>query len=188
MERALTASLCLLSMIISGCHRPAQDAGMSVVVDGKGRFPASLAGRWQSDRDGWEFVIASDGRIASAVLSLGRVRVVPGQTTRMPTLGGGEGMFEPGEWTVYYEPDGSELTIKIAMDHVLVEMGEAFLEGSTIDILSGPVSATDGIWQVQWSAFNKYTVQGGKRSGAELSTHPEYGETKALTFQRVAAE
>jgi hypothetical protein len=161
---------------------------MSVVVDGGGRFPASLAGRWRSDRDGWEFVLGRDGHIVSAVLSLGRVRITPGQTVTIPTRGGGEGVFEPGEWTVYYEPERGELTIKVAMDHVRVEMGEAVLEGSTIDILSGAISAIDGTWQVQWSAFNRYTVQGTGQAATELSTPPERGETKALIFERVPEE
>jgi hypothetical protein len=161
---------------------------MSVVVDGGGRFPASLAGRWKADRDGWEFVIKRNGRIASGVLSLGRVRITPGQTVTVPTRGGGEGVFEPGEWTVYYEPATRQLTVKIAMDHVRIEMGEAVLEGSTIDVLSGAVSLDDGVWQVQWSAFNTYTVSGTNKPGTVLSTHPEYGETKALTFQKMLEE
>ena len=186
MNHALGVSLCLLAVSLSGCHGSDRNNGMTVVVEGSERFPAALAGRWQADRDGWEFVITPDGRIGSAILSLGRVRVMPGQTTTIPTVSGGEGVFEPGAWTVYYEPDAGELTIKVAMDHVRVEMREAILEGATIDIFSGLVSATDGVWQAQWSAFNTYTVQGGERSGTKLATHPEYGETKALTFQRAA--
>jgi len=188
MKHALGIWLCLLVAAAVGCNGRHQNSGMSVVVQGEGRFPASLAGRWTADRDGWEFVIEPDGRIASAVLSLGRVRVTPGQTVTVPTRGGGEGVFEPGEWTVYYEPGTRQLTVKIAMDHVRVEMGEAVLEGSTIDVLSGAVSVADGIWQVQWSAFNTYTVSGTNKPATELSTHPEYGETKALTFQRAAEE
>jgi hypothetical protein len=188
MKHALGVCLCFLVAAGAGCHGPHQDSGMSVVVQGEGRFPASLAGRWQADRDGWEFVMGPDGHISSAVLSLGRVRITPGQTVTVPTRGGGEGVFEPGEWTVYYEPSTRQLTIKIAMDRVRVEMGEAVLEGSTIDVLSGAVSVADGTWQVQWSAFNKYTVHGTDKPAAELSTHPEYGETKALTFQKIPEE
>ena len=186
MRRVLIASLCSLIAAGGGCHSSHPSPGVSVVVEGGGRFPAALAGRWKADRDGWEFVFDSEGRIASAVLSLGRVRIAPGQKTTMPTRGGGEGVFEPGEWAVYYEPSTSQLTIKVAMDHVRVEMGDSVLEGSAIDILSGAVSAAEGLWQVQWSAFNKYTVEGGAGPAVDLSTHPEYGETKALTFQRVS--
>ena len=188
MRLALSILVCLLVSAVGGCPRAYRDEGVSVVVDGGGRFPVALAGRWRADRDGWEFVLGPDGRIVSAVLSLGRVQMTPGQKVIIPTVSGGEGVFEPGEWTVYYEPETSELTIKIAMDHVRVEMGEAVLEGSTIDILSGAISAADETWQVQWSAFNRYTVQGTGQSSAELSTHPERGETKALTFQKVPQE
>ncbi|MHC4521488.1 MAG: hypothetical protein ACYTAS_23085 [Planctomycetota bacterium] len=188
MTRALTALLCLLVAAGGGCHSSHPNPGMSVVVEGGGPFPAALAGRWQADRDGWEFVIDSDGRIVSAVLSLGRVRITPGQKTTMATRSGGEGVFEPGEWAVYYEPGTSQLTIKVAMDHVRVEMGDTVLEGSAIDILSGAVSTDEGIWQVQWSAFNKYTVEGAAKPAVDLSTHPDYGETKALTFQRISEQ
>ena len=188
MRFALSILLCVLVVAASGCPRSYRDESMNVVVDGGGRFPASLAGRWRADRDGWEFVLGPDGRIVSAVLSLGRVRVTPGQKVTIPTRSGGEGVFEPGEWTVYYEPETSDLTIKIAMDHVRVEMGEAILEGSTIDVLSGAISAVYGTWQVQWSAFSQYTVQGTDQPVTELSTHPERGETKVLTFQRVPEE
>ena len=188
MRLALSVLVCLLVVAVSGCPRAYRDEGVSVVVDGGGRFPAALAGRWRADRDGWEFVLGSDGRIVSAVLSLGRVEMTPGQKVIIPTVSGGEGVFEPGEWTVYYEPEASELTIKVALDHGRMEMGEAVLEGSTIDILSGVISAADGMWQVQWSAFNQYTVSGTDQPATALSTHPERGETKALIFQRVAEE
>ena len=188
MRWALRVLVCLLPVAASGCPRSFRDESMSVVVDGGDRFPAGLAGRWRADRDGWEFVLGPDGRIVSAVLSLGRVEMTPGQKVIIPTVSGGEGVFEPGAWTVYYDPETSELTIKVALDHVRMEMGEAVLEGSTIDILSGVISAASGTWQVQWSAFNRYTVQGADQPATELSTHPERGETKALTFQKVAEE
>ncbi|MBN1510653.1 MAG: hypothetical protein JXB13_01435, partial [Phycisphaerae bacterium] len=86
---------------------------MSVSIEGGGRFPAVLAGRWKSDQHGWDFAFEPDGRISSAVISLGRVTVVPGRTSTVPTQSGDQAVFTPGPWTVHYEPDTRMLTVKI---------------------------------------------------------------------------
>jgi hypothetical protein len=114
----------LLMPVVGGCHRPQQDRAetVRVMVEGGGAFPNSLAGRWRARQHGWEFQIEPDGRISSATLSLGRVHVVPGQTTTMPTKSGHQAVFTPGLWTVHYAPDTRELTIRVTMKHVRVEM------------------------------------------------------------------
>ena len=182
--------LCLLATaLLGGCQSSGtgpQD-NVQVIIAGGGAWPASLAGRWKSDQHGWELAFDPDGRIASAVLSLGRVQVMPGRRTTAPTRGG-QGIFEPGLWTVHYVPATSQLTVKIVMDHVRVEMDGNVLEGRSVDTFSGTISEPDGVWQTQWTAFTQYQVHTGQEGDVELSTDPTYGETQALTFQKASPE
>ena len=58
------------------------------IIDGDGRFPSFIAGTWRADRGGWEIVFEPDGKISSAVVSLGRVRIRPGQVTTTAEIKG----------------------------------------------------------------------------------------------------
>ena len=181
--------ICSASMAIAGgCHKAVdrQAARVDVVVDGNKTLAGGIAGRWKADEDGWEFDLAPDGRILSAVIGLGRVRVVPGQTTTVPTRTGGQGTFTPGQWIVDYAPDSGQLTVKIAMDHVRVEMAGTTIEGSSTDVFAGPIDAAQGTWRTLWTTFTKYTGHTPEKSSFDLSTDPTYGETKPLIFRRVA--
>jgi len=180
----------VLSFLAGGCHRPlANQAGpVGVIVEGNKAFPGELAGQWKADTDGWELVFAADGRIVSAVISLGRVRVIPGQTTTVPTKSGGEGIFTPGQWTVHYLPSSGQLTVRIVMDHVRVEVGEGIMEGSSMDVFAGPVDPRADTWQTQWTTFTRYTVRAPGKPPFDLSTNPTYGETKPLLFRKVAGQ
>ncbi len=178
------------SLLTGGCHRPLDAAAgpVDVVVEGGKTFPGDIAGRWKADTDGWEFVFAPDGRIVSAVIGLGRVRVIPGRTTTIPTTSGGEGVFTPGKWIVHYAPGSDQLTLRIAMDRVRVEMAGNIVEGSSTDVFAGPVDLTQGMWQTQWTTFTHYTGHAPGRPAFDLSTDPTYGETKPLTFRKVTDE
>ena len=173
-------------VLIVGCSRPLNEraGNVKVIVEGGGKFPSSLAGRWQASQHGWEFEFEPDGRIASAIVSLGRVRVVPGRTTTTPTRSGHQAVFTPGPWTVHYVPSTRELTVEIIMDHVRVEMGGNTLEGSSTDTFVGPVAASNRAWQVQWTTFTRYLARTSDGASVHLSTDPTYGETKSLTFEK----
>ncbi len=178
----------VVCLLLAGCQTSTsglRDSVQVVIESGGGTFPASLAGRWKADRHGWEFVFDPNGRIVSAVLSLGRVEVTPGIKTTVPTRGGGQGTLEPGIWTVHYDPATEELTVKLVMDHVRIEMAGNVLEGNSIDTFSGPISAVDGAWRAQWAAFTQYRVHTARGEDTDLSTDPTYGETQMLVFERV---
>ena len=178
----------LSAALTGGCSRSLNESAGDgkVIVEGGGKFPSSLAGRWQASQHGWEFEFEPDGRIASATLSLGRVRVVPGRTTTMPTKSGHQAVFTPGPWTVHYIPSTRELTVEIIMDHVRVEMGGDFLEGSSTDTFVGPVAASNRTWRVQWTTFTRYLAHTPDGASVNLSTDPTYGETKSLTFEKTS--
>jgi hypothetical protein len=180
----------LLMAAPGGCQdpQPPSSQDVRVVLEGVDAFPEALAGRWKADRDGWEFFFEPNGRLTSAVVSLGRVTVTPGRTTTVPTRSGGEAVFEPGPWTVHYSGATSQLTINITMDYVRVEMADSTLEGQSKDTFAGPVSLDDGLWQAQWTTFTDYMAQSTTGIRVPLRTDPTYGETKPLTFTRVPAE
>lgn len=184
---ASAALLCVIVPLLSvGCHTAREDTrGVEVLIEGPGAFPTALAGRWRTDRDGWEFVFAPDGRIVSAVVGLGRVEIEPGHAATLPTRSGGESTFEPGEWIVHYVPQSRQLTLNITLDHVRIDMGGTILEGHSTDIFAGTVQPEDGVWQAQWTAFSRYTIQAPGQPAQTLSTDETYGETKPLTFQKV---
>ena len=175
-------------MWLSGGCRGGLDGAsgdVRVVVEGGGPFPEALRGRWQADRDGWQLVFEADGRISAAVISMGRVEVRPGATTTVPTRSGGQGVFEPGVWTTHYVPDTNELTVKISMDYVRVEMGENTLEGKSTDIFAGKVAPSEGLWQAEWTTFTDYTARTPQGQTFKLATDAMYGESKLLTFRKV---
>lgn len=178
-----------LALLLMGCHRPLEEraSGVKVVVEGGREFPDFLVGRWVADQHGWEIVLARDGRISSAVISLGRVRVTPGQTTTVPTKSGNEAIFTAGLWLVHYEPDTRTLTVKIVMDHVRVEMAGNILEGSSTDVFAGPVSPAGDTWQTEWTTFTRYTAHTPESTSFDMSTDPVYGETEPLLFHKTLA-
>lgn len=188
--RVFVTILCATATTIGGCghtqNKPA--APVTVSTQDQSPFPAGLAGHWKSDRHGWEFVIEPDGRISSAVISLGRVQVYPGRTTTVATVTGEQAVFTPGPWAIDYDPATRMLVVKITMSHVRVPMGPQTLEGSSTDVFSGVVSPTMDAWQTQWTAFTDYKAQTGENKSVELSTDKTYGDAQPLLFTKVAAD
>ncbi len=188
----ISKCILILSMGIAltgGCSHSlnSQADPVEVVVEGD-ELPTFLAGRWQARQQAWEFQFEPDGRISSAIISLGRVRVVPGKTTKMPTRSGSQAVFTPGQWTVHYAPSTRELTVKITMDHVRVEMAGNLVEGSSTDIFVGPVASSGRTWQPQWTTFTRYLGRTPEKKSFDLSTDPTYGEIKPLIFDKVESK
>ena len=70
------------------------------------------------------------------------------------------------------------------MNHIRIEMGSYTLEGKSTDVFSGPISADDGVWQVQWTALTDYEVRRPGREDVEIGTDSVYGETQPLAFEK----
>lgn len=162
--------------------------GIEVIIEGDGEFPESLAGVWKSDEDGWEFVFEPDGRLSSAVISLGRVRMKPGEITTVPMKMGGKGVFEPGEWIVHYFPAGQELMVEITLKNLYVELGEDSLEGKSTDIFAGPIIQEGKVWQVEWTSFIDYVAHTAENPNVPMSDDPNSGFSKTLIFEKVTEE
>lgn len=153
---------------LTGCQRPVQTTtsvgGVEVVVEGGGKFPEFLAGRWIADTGGWEIVFEPDGTISSAIVGLDHVEIVPGQSKSVPRKNGGKDVHKPGVWTVQYSSLNREMAVEIVMDHTVLYRSPIKMEGKTRDVFVGEVSDDGRIWETEWFTFPDYIVY-----------DPEYG-------------
>ena len=190
MQRLLVLLVCGLSVFqLGGCQGPSGNkSGVEVIIEGDGEFPESLVGRWKADKSGWEFVFEPDGTISSAVISLGRVRMKPGEVTTVPMKMGGKGIFEPGEWVVHYVPAGRELMVEIKLKNFYAKLGEDVLEGKGTDIFAGPIIQEGKVWQVNWTSFPDYVAHTAEYPDFRMSEDPDYGLSKTLIFEKVTEE
>jgi len=187
MGRSVVLLLCFLSVsLLGGCKSGAsKEPAVEVTIDGDGQFPDFLVGTWKADRGGWEFVFEPDGTISSAVVSIGRVRMKPGQITTVPMQLGGKGVFEPGRWAVQYSHDQRELIVEIAIDRFHVELGDSVLRGRTRDFFVGSVSADGQLWWAERISFPEYIADTKKYRDHRLPVDPDDNAREGLLFQKV---
>ena len=185
-QLVLLAGCAVVLAGLVGCQNA--NSGVDVIIEGGGEFPEFLVGVWKSDKDGWEFVFEPDGTISSAVISLGRVRMKPGEVTTVPMKMGGKGVYEPGEWVVHYTPAGRELMVKISLKNLYVEMGESVLEGKSTDIFAGSIIQEGKVWQVNWTSFPDYVAHTAEHPNFRMSEDPDSGISKILIFEKVTPE
>ncbi len=186
------AGFAVLLSALAGCQNanrgvdPAPPrGGVEVIIEGGGEFPEFLVGGWKADKHGWQFVFEPDGAISSAVISLGRIRMKPGEVTTVPMKMGGKGVFEPGEWMVHYAPAGRELTVKISLKNFYVELGKGVVEGKSTDIFVGPISQDGQGWLADWTSFPVYTAHTPEYPNFPMYEDPNQGLTYSLIFEKV---
>jgi len=172
--------------LLGGCQKDATKTGsVEVLIDGNGQFPEFLVGTWKNDEHGWEFVFEPDGSISSAVISLGRVRIKPGEVTTVPMIKDGKGVFKPGEWTVHYNPASRELTVKISLKDFRVQVEDNVLEGKVTDVFVGQISKDGNTWPADWTSFPDYTAHTPENPNFKMAADPNYGVENPLTFEKV---
>ena len=186
MKRLLLLLVCGLFILLpSGCQNPnGKKNGVEVIVYGDGPFPALLAGTWKADKGVWEIIFEPDGTISSAVISLGRTRLKPGQVTTVPMRLGGKGVFEPGQWTVQYSHEQRELYVEISIDRFRVELGEKVLYGQRRDVFVGSVSEDGQLWWADRFSFPEYVADTKKHPDYKLSIDPNDNTGESLVFQK----
>ena len=180
----LLVCLLLVSLLI-GCQNNIKNSGVEVTVEDNGRFPSYLVGTWIADRGGWEFVFDSEGKITSAVVSIGRVRLKPGRKTTVPMEMGGKGTFIPGLWTVQYLPDQRQLIVEISINSFSVGLGENIIKGSTRDFFIGQVSKDGTQWWTERFSYPEYIVDTDKFPNYKLPTDPNENPRENILFQKV---
>ncbi|HIJ71953.1 MAG TPA: hypothetical protein HPP87_11415 [Planctomycetes bacterium] len=159
MKRLVFISLTFL-IVLSACQETGQyvktPGNLEVVVEDGAEFPEFLVGKWEADKDGWAFIFEPDGKIFVARISMGRTEIVPGKVKILPTHGGGQATYVPGDWSVIYSPAYRELTVDLVMNFVRVEMGDQALQGKERNIISGTVSEDGKLWRTVVSNFPEY--------------------------------
>jgi len=179
----------LVLLQFSGCQDgDRRNSGIEVFIEGDGEFPQSLVGTWRANEDSWEFVFEPDGTISSAVISLGKVRIKPGQVTTIPMKMGGKGVIEPGEWMVYYVPADRELTVKTSLRNFHIEIGKGVLEGKSKDIFVGDVSEDGKFWTAEWASYPDYVAHTDEHPDFHFSDDPNSGIFKSLVFEKLTQE
>jgi hypothetical protein len=168
-----------------GCRSCIKNSGVEVTVEQDGQFPASLVGTWKADSGGWQFVIDSDGRITSAVVSIGRVKLKPGRKTTVPMEMGGKGIFTPGLWTLQYLPDQRQLIVEIVIESFRVEMGDNIVKGKTRDFFAGQVTKDGTQWWTERFSYPEYIVDTDKFPNYTLPTDPNENPRENILFQKV---
>ncbi|UCE46671.1 MAG: hypothetical protein JSW47_13740 [Phycisphaerales bacterium] len=189
MKRLVVLLLCSLSVcMFVGCPPRVEDrTAVEVIVDGGERFPDDLAGSWKADSGGWEIVIEPNGMISSAVVSLGRVRLRPGQKTIVPMKMDGKGVFEAGPWAVHYSHERRELTVEITIENFRVELGESVVKGRTMDLFTGTVSLDGRSWWASRFSFPEYVADTKKYRNHKLIVDPNETPPEELLFQKAPA-
>jgi hypothetical protein len=185
MKRFVLLLFCaFLAVVFTGCRNPAAN-GVEVTVDGIGQFPEFLAGTWKAEEGGWEFVFEPDGKISSAIASIGRVKLQPGRTTTVPMQMGGKSIYKPGLWSVQYSHQQRELIVEIAIDHFRVELGDDVIQGRTRDFFVGSVSADGKSWWTDRLSFPEYVVDTDKYHNYKLPFDPKDNPRESILFRKV---
>jgi hypothetical protein len=181
----LIASL-FLAAVPAGCRSTAGvKDNVEVTIDGGGQFPAFLVGTWKAEQGGWEFTFEPDGKISSAIVSIGRAKLRPGRTTIVPMQMGGKGVYKPGSWSVQYSPKQRQLIVEIAIDHFRVALGNDVIEGRTRDFFVGSVSADGKSWWADRLSFPEYTVNTAKYHNYKLPYDPTDNPRESILFRKL---
>ena len=182
MKQILFPVCILLILFLGNCQ--GHKNYVEVIIQGGEQFPDFLVGTWKADKGGWEIVFEPDGTISSAVISLGLVRIKPGQITTIPMKLGGKGIFKPGIWTVRYLSKQRELIVEIAIENFHTELGDEIVRGSTRDFFVGPVSQDGTLWWVERYSFPEYIVDTDTYHDYKLPFDPNDNPKESLIFEK----
>ena len=188
MKRSALLLFGLCVCLLAGCPAPVEDRpGVEVVIDGGLQFPAELAGVWKAESGGWEIVLEPNGTISSAIVGLSRVRMKPGQATRVPMKMGGKGVFEAGPWVVHYSHDRRQLTVEIAIANLRVELGkDDVLSGRRLDLFTGTISPDGKSWWASRFSFPEYVADTKKYRNHQLTVDPNDTPPEEFLFRKVS--
>ena len=174
--------IALLGIVGCQANRPEYPA-VEVNLDGNGKFPEFLVGRWKANESNWEFIFEPDGTISSSVIDLGRVKMIPGKTTRLKTRSRGKAEYQPGQWIVNYSPETRDLTVEVVITYFYQNLGKYAAEGDSVDILAGHVSEDGKIWWVDWFSSGKLIALLDKPKKLHDISEPMF--RKSLFFEKV---
>ena len=176
--------LFLFAIFLLGCN--SREKSVEVIIDGDGRFPENIAGLWRSENNAWDIYIEPDGKVSWAVISLGEVKIEAGKTRIIPMKQGGQGIFEPGLWSVVYLQKQRELSVEIVLNNFRTELGEDVIRGNTRDIFSGQVSQDGTLWQTDRFSYSEYIVDTKEYQNYKLPVDPNENPKESLLFRKIS--
>jgi len=167
--------------MLSGCeellhkdHQSSISDSMIVSIDGDGKFPEFLVGRWQANRNNWEFFFNPDGSLAWVFTNTGSTKITPGTTVVIPTRGDGEATLTSGTWFVDFSKERNELIVEINMSEVLFELEDMMIFGSISDRFVGIVSEGSDEWLADWTSNPDYVAKRGDKEPIPMKVTEGY--------------
>lgn len=152
-------------------------------------FPEFLVGRWKDKKQGWEFVFEADGTISSGKAPILKESMILGQVNKFPTRGGGEAVYEVGDWTVEYEPSARTLNVYYVINNFYTEIGKNAMKGHSEDIFIGPVSQDGKEWTAEWYSYPKRILYlASKSEWIEMPVDYNDNPIGILNFTKVSPE
>lgn len=122
-------------------------------------FPSFLVGRWKAADQNhfkWGFQFDKNGRITALRNFLNMYMTVKEggafETGVDPNV---ESACTLGSTDVNYDPNGRILSVKVVTDYFMMHIYEDILEGSSIDTITGSVSADGNFWNAQWTNVSR---------------------------------
>jgi hypothetical protein len=147
MKNVISILVCsfLTLVCLTGCNGPASSKA----------FPPDIAGTWQADGSAWKIVLSKDGKVKSALVSLGEAEVRPNKTTKFEMRTGEISHITAGDCIAEYKPVKRELFVSIELKDIYIAFPAEALTGNTLDIFKGPVSEDGKTWNAeQITVFN----------------------------------
>ncbi len=187
MKKLIVLTICALGALsVCGCQQEVGiETGGEVAGSGNERFPEFLVGTWTAGKGDWEFIFEADGTISSALISLGRVRVKPGEVSEIDAPAGQVNMFEAGEFTVDYDSGSRELKVVANIDSFYMGSGDKYIDGDCRDVFVGKVSEDGSKWFTQWTTFPNYVVHSPDQEPIEFAKRlPKEGVKGVIVFHK----
>ncbi|MHB9071132.1 MAG: hypothetical protein ACYC54_12285 [Sedimentisphaerales bacterium] len=146
----------LATVFISGCQESAKkEKAVETTVNADSNFPTFLVGTWEVNSPGmniWKFTFDVDGNVVSLRNFMNTDIVVseggafekgtdPNEVYAITVL---------GPIDVNYISKERILTVKVVTDSFIVHVHNGMLEGNSVDIIKGSISADGNIWDANW--------------------------------------
>jgi hypothetical protein len=132
--------------LAGGCNGPASSNA----------FPPGVAGTWQANGSVWKIVLSKDGKVKSALVSMGEAEVRPNRTTKFEMRDGKFSHITAGDCIAEYKPVERELFVSIELKEIYISLPGDALTGNSLDIFKGPVSEDGKTWNAEWTAVFDY--------------------------------
>jgi len=148
-----------------------------VGCQGRSVLPPDIAGTWKAYDSPWKIVLSPDGKVASAVIPMGRVEIRPNRTTKVELRGGGISTYKVGDCTVDYTPETRELFVSVDVQEFHIVLMDKRLDSNIMYYLVGEVSKDGKIWEPNFIEVFGY--------GTRLAKDPNDLSATPLTFEKV---